>query len=172
MSVTATSIQNEYPLPVYNFKVTLFDSGILGIPGVDTSGGDPITLGFSQVTGLNLEREHVVYKHGFSFLTGFDVIPAQPKVVTVTLKRGMVKGQKQLLDWYKPGFNFLAALFGNKKKDIKIDLCDQAGVPVVTWTLRGAVPVKLEAPSFDATSNEVAIETLEVVGASLAVEYL
>ena len=33
------------------------------------------------------------------------------------------------------------------------------------------MPVKLEAPTFDAASGEVAIETLEVMAAPVSVEY-
>lgn len=164
-------IKDTYPIPVYNFQVSLFNSGILGIPGLKLGQGDPISLGFTEVNGLNMEREHVVYKHGFSFLTGYDIIKAQPKTVTVTLKRGIVKDQDQLAKWYAPGFNLLDSLFGNQKKDIMIVLCDEEGVPLVSWKLRAAIPIKLEAPGFNASSNEVAIETLEVVGASLTVEY-
>ncbi|MCB9230935.1 MAG: phage tail protein [Bacteroidia bacterium] len=165
------TIRNSYPIPVYNFKVSLFDTGIFGIPGLDTSGANVQTLSFTGVSGLAMEKEHVVYKHGLSFLTGFDVIAAQPKVVNVTFKRGVIAKKGELASWYKPSGNFLEILFGKKKRDVRVDLCDEKGHALVSWTLRAVVPVKLDGPSFDASSNEVAIESLEVVASSVSVEY-
>ena len=40
---------------------------------------------------------------------------------------------------------------------------DQVGAPVVTWHIAKAVPVKVSAPTYDATTNDVAIDTLEVM---------
>ena len=43
-----------------------------------------------------------------------------------------------------------------------LSLLDEAGVPALAWRLAKAVPTKLEAPTFDAAANDVAIESLEL----------
>jgi phage tail-like protein len=48
------------------------------------------------------------------------------------------------------------------KKDIFIRLCDEAGATVISWKVINAFPTKLDAPSFDAKSNDVAVESMEL----------
>jgi len=52
-----------------------------------------------------------------------------------------------------------------------IDLCNEKGEPSVRWKVQGALPIKLDAPTFDSNSNDVAIETLELVAHDLKIEY-
>jgi phage tail-like protein len=49
-----------------------------------------------------------------------------------------------------------------EKKDVFIHLCDEKGNPVISWKAINAFPTKLSAPSFDAKSNDAAIETLDL----------
>jgi phage tail-like protein len=44
-----------------------------------------------------------------------------------------------------------------------IVLQDEAHQPVVTWTLENAWIAKLSGPSLNSKSNEIAIESIEVV---------
>jgi phage tail-like protein len=57
------------------------------------------------------------------------------------------------------------------KRDIIIDLCDEKGLPVVRWKLKKALPIKLEAPMLDASSNDVAIISMELIVADLETDY-
>ena len=152
MPVSKDQIKAAYPLPVYNYRVSI---------GKDT-------LGFSEVSGLGVEYESVTYKHGFSFAMGVKIIPGMRQPTRLTLKRGVAKNSDFLAKWIK---NTYADPFKNAKQDILIDLCDETGKPVVRWTVTGALPVKLDAPTFDANSNDVAIETLELVAHELKVDY-
>lgn len=152
MALTAKSIKDSYPLPVYNYRVTI---------GKDT-------LGFSEVSGLGVEYEPVTYRHGFSYVMGPKIIPGMRQTAKLTLKRGVAKGSTFLADWLK---NTYANPFKNAKQDITIDLCDESGAAVVRWTVFGALPVKLDAPTFDANSNDVAIEMLELVAAEISIVY-
>ena len=52
---------------------------------------------------------------------------------------------------------------------MEISLCDEAGVPLVSWRVGRAIPVKLEAPEFAAKAEEPAIESLEVMVAGVVV---
>jgi phage tail-like protein len=58
-------------------------------------------------------------------------------------------------------------MVATSRSDIIIDLCDEQGLPVIRWTLIKAFPTKLEAPSFIANSNEVAIVNMEVIAVDL-----
>ncbi len=152
MALTKKQIKDSYPLPVYNYRVTI---------GKDT-------LGFSEVSGLGVEYESVTYKHGFSFAMGSKIIPGMRQPARLTLKRGIAKGSDFLAKWFK---NTYADPLKNAKQDILIDLCDESGAAVVRWTVTGALPVKLDAPTFDANSNDVAIETLELVAHEIKLDY-
>ena len=152
MALTKKQVKDSYPLPVYNYRVTI---------GKDT-------LGFSEVSGLGVEYESVTYKHGLSFAMGAKIIPGMRQPSKLTLKRGITQSGKFLADWLKNTYN---DPFKNSKQDILIDLCDETGTAVVRWTVSGALPVKLDAPTFDANSNDVAIETLELVAHEIKIDY-
>jgi phage tail-like protein len=86
-------------------------------------------------------------------------MPSQPKEATVTLKKGIVRTDsvKRLYQWISS-----IALNQVEKRDIFVRLCDEAGEPVISWKILNAFPVKLDAPGFDAKSNDVAVETIEM----------
>lgn len=146
MSTSKADITSAYPLPSYNYRVTV-DGGT--------------TMSFSEVSGLNIEYENAIYKHGFSWVMGSHIIRGQAKPVNVTLKRGIVKKRDYLYSWLKSA----------NKRDIVIDLCDEKGLPLVSWEISRAMPLKLDAPSFSADANEVAIESLELIAHNLKLSY-
>jgi len=136
----------RYPLTAYNFRVTVAGTA----------------MSFTEVSGLAIEYEKVTYKHGLSFWEGESIKSYRyDKYVPVTLKKGIVKGGKQLYDWIK----------AMDTRNLDISLCDETGIPVVTWHIGKALPLKLEAPSFQANTNEVAIETFELVAARISIDY-
>lgn len=159
MAESKDKIKVAYPLPVYNYRVTL------------QIGGKPVVVGFSEVTGLSVEYESVTYKHGLSFLSGDQIIPGMRQPVKLTLKRGIVSNATAglLYEWIDRAYSDPLSL--ETKRDILIDLCDEAGEPVVRWKVRKALPVKLEAPTFSAESNDVALEAMELAAAGLTVDY-
>lgn len=135
------------PLPAYSFRATV----------------DGQSAGFSDVTGLTVERETATYNHGLSHWEG-EVLLTFPsrKHHQISLKRGVVAGDSRFYDW----------LVGDdaKSKPMDVSLCDETGAPAVTWRIAQAIPIKLSAPGFDARTNEVAIDTLDVMvsGVSIA----
>jgi phage tail-like protein len=156
MASTQADIKANYPLPVYNYKVDI---------GKDT-------IAFSEVSGLNIAYETTVYKesHTESGRTSPRVfrMPAQATNTTLTLKKGIVpaKSQAALYDW-------INSIRINQviKKDIVISLCDETGKAVVTWTVSNAFPTKLDVPTFDANSNDVAIESMELMADDVVINY-
>ncbi len=137
--------KSNYPLPAYNFRVTV--------------GG--LAMSFSDVTGLRRGFETQTYRHGFSAWEGEQIVRyAWGAFYAITLKRGVVHGQSLLAEWLERGA---------EPRSMEISLCDEAGVPVVSWQARRAIPVKLEAPEFVAKSEDPAIESLEVMVAGVVV---
>lgn len=150
MATDPGTIKRTYPLPAYNYRVRIGETA----------------LGFSEVTGLSLQYEPITYKHGLSWKEGAEYMPGMKQPLRITLKRGMVEQKADLLEW-------IGSVRQNKaeKRDVVIDLCDEAGVPVITWQVRKAIPLKLDAPSLNAASGDVAIESLEIMAGDLLISY-
>lgn len=146
MAKEELGINVDYPLAAYNYRVTVDNSE---------------TMSFSEVSGLEIDHEHVLYRHGFSWVMGDNLIRAQRKPINVTLKRGVSKQRKYLYDWMKSA----------DKKHVKIELCDESGSVIVSWDVTRALPLKLDAPSFNASSNDVAIESLNLIAHDLRLTY-
>jgi phage tail-like protein len=153
MALTKDQITTTYPLPVYNYKVEI----------------DGQTVGFSEVSGLSVGYETSTYVE--SAVSGVGprrmYMPSQRKSATVTLKKGVVTGVSvQTL------FAWIDSIQLNRvdKKDIYVRLCDENGAAVVSWKVINAFPTKLDAPSFTADSNDVAVESMELMADGVAVE--
>ena len=151
-AISGASSSQTWPLPIYNYRISIGHE----------------TLGFSEVSGLKVEYEAVTYRHGLSFAMGPKLIPGMQQTVKVTLKRGIAKNSDFLAKWIKQAYDSFQT--GNKQ-DIVIDLCDESGNSVVRWVVLGAMPVKIEAPTFDAKSNDVAIEMLELIATEIKIKY-
>lgn len=129
------------PYFAHSFKVEL-----LGL----TAGG------FSEVSGLSieveLERKIFGGQHNieYKFVKGI-------RYPNLVLKRGI--GDMDLLwAWY------LLVLNGTiLRQNGSIVLLDQTQKRVRQWDFEGAFPVKWEGPTFNATNNTVAIESLTLV---------
>jgi phage tail-like protein len=136
-----------HPLAAYNFRVA--------IDGAD--------MRFAKVSGLQREHQTVTYRHGLSFIEGEQITKFfVDKFVSVTLEQGTVIGHRFLYEWVERA----------KPSLMEIRLCDAAGVPVVVWRIARALPVKLTAPTFDASSNQASIDVLEIRAAGITVQHL
>lgn len=137
--------RDSYPLAAYNFRVTI---------GTEA-------LSFAKVSGLQREYQTVTYRHGLSFLAGGEELTKFyfGKYVSVTLERGTTTRVTFLHQWLEQ----------KRPVAMEIGLCDERGTPVLAWRIARAFAVKLSAPTFDARTNEVAIETLEVKAAGITI---
>jgi len=177
MATGKKEIKSEYPLPAYNYRMTVLPGSFQDIPSgtalLENSDAASV-ISCSEVSGLFMEVETTIYKHGFSFLTGFQVIPGQRKEVRLSVKKGITTYSKYFSDWIKLIYPFTMPLpFSlSRKRDILIDLCDEKGEPVVRWIVIKAMPTKLEAPTFDAATNEVAFEKMDFIAHQLKIEYV
>jgi len=153
MALTKDQIKTTYPLPVYNFRVEI----------------DGTTVAFSEVSGLSRQHETTTYVESGTSGVGPRIMhmPSQIKAVNVTLKKGVVTGVSvaTLFAWINS-----IALNRIDKKDIVVRLCDETGSAVVSWKVLNAFPTKLDAPTFTASSNDVAIESMELMADGVAVE--
>ncbi len=155
MPLSTDEIKNQYPLPVYNYRVDI--------------GGE--SMGFSEVSGLSIGFETVTYKEspvdGSAPGPRVMHMPSQSSDTTLTLKKGIIRAASvpKLYGWIsQTTINLI------EKKDIIIQLCDEEGAAVVTWKVVNAFPTKLDAPTFDANSNEAAIESMELKADKVTVE--
>ena len=146
MAETKDLQKSSYPLAAYNFRVTV----------------DGTPMSFAEVSGISLEYETVTYRHGLSFWEGEGIKKYYyDKYVNFTLKKGTIKGIDFLYAWLKE----------KEVRAVQVSLCDEQGQPVISWRVAKAIPVKLEAPTFSADTNEVAVESLEVMAAGISIEY-
>ena len=155
MALSKENIKTAYPLPVYNYRVEI--------------GSDAVA--FSEVSGLSLSYEMTTYKEsptesGAPGPRTFRM-PGQQSDVSVTLKKGLVPAVslKHLYSWLRT-----VQINQIEKKDIFIRLCDENGDAVVTWKVSNAFPTKLDAPTFDAKSNDAAIESMELKADGISIE--
>ena len=129
-----------YPHGKFNYKVE--------IDGLEAGG-------FSEVTGFDASIDVIEYREGDMTQTPLK-IPGLKKYGNITLKQGLVDSMV-LYEWMTEG------LEGDvERKPLTITLLDIAGSPAASWQIINAWPVKYTAPDFNATSSEVAIESLEI----------
>lgn len=131
-----------YPYKKYNYKVLIDNKE---------------EAGFSEVSAPDISSDPVEYREGN--MAGMTPIkqPGIIKYSNVTLKNGVTASQT-FVNWMK------TVLSGKvERKTVVITLMDDAMTEVASWQLEKAWPTKYTAPDLNATSNEVAIESLELV---------
>jgi phage tail-like protein len=139
-----------YPLPVFSFLV-------------DWGSDNPI--GFSEVSGLNLETQLIEYRQGASKEHTAIKMPGIKKYGNITMKRGVMKKNNEFFTWLNT-----AALNTVERRDLTIKLLDEEYNPVMVWKAKKSWPVKVEGPGLKATGNEVAIESIEIAHEGLTIE--
>ena len=140
---------SEYPMPGYHFKV-------------DWGG---TRIGFSEVSGLNIEVQAIEYREGSDPDYSAIKMPGLKKYGNITLKRGIIAGDNEFFDWLNT-----ISLNQVERRDLVITLLNENHEPAMVWKARNAFPVKIEGPGLNATGNEVAIEMLEVAHEGLSIE--
>jgi phage tail-like protein len=111
--------------------------------------------GFRECSGLDASQDPIEYREGTEGLTTRK-LPGLVKYSNITLKWGMTD-DAELWDWRK------RAMTGKvERKNGSIVLLDDTGAEKRRWNFREAWPTKWTGPGFNATGNEVAIETLEI----------
>jgi phage tail-like protein len=132
--------ERKDPFRGYNFKVEV---------------GGITRAGFREASGLDSSQDPVEYREGVDKLTARK-LPGLNKYSNISLKWG-VTDDAELWAWRKKSIDGTV-----ERKNGSIVLCDDKGEEKVRWNFVEGWPTKWTGPSFNATGNEVAIETLEI----------
>ena len=135
----AARTSSEDPLQKFKFRVT--------IPGI------PSQIGFQKVSGLSKEVNVVEYDESAFEYT--HKLPGKTKFGEVTMERGMFS-DSSMLDQMKVIQN------PDYRTTMIVQLMDRFGNVQRTWKLAEAWISKWEGSDLDATSDDVAIETITV----------
>jgi phage tail-like protein len=126
---------------------------------------DGLTVGsFSECSGLTAEGDSVDYREGTDIPLTVRKLVALRKFTNIVLKRGYTTNN-ELWAWYKNISSGVA-----DRRNGSIILMDEERNEVMRWQVENAWINKIEAPTFNATANEVAIESCELIHEGLSLE--
>ena len=123
------------------------------------------SIGFTEVSGLDVETEIVEYRQGASPEYSKIKMPGMQKFGNITLKRGTFATDNEFFNWWNS-----VKLNKIERRDITISLLNEEHEPVVTWKVKNAWPTKIQSTDLKADGNEVAIESMEVVHEGLTIQ--
>jgi phage tail-like protein len=112
--------------------------------------------GFSRVSGLEARIEVDTYAEG-GVNDHVRAFPRATKFPNLVLSHGLTD-ISTLWNWY---FDVSRGIIDRRNGTIM--LLDRRGLPAMYWNFRNALPVRWKGPSFDAGSDKVAVETIELV---------
>ncbi len=146
----------DYPLPKFHFQVEW--------------GGTQI--GFTEVSGLDVETEVIEYRHGASPEYNKTKQPGLTKYTNITLKRGTFLSDNEYYDWWNETKLFEEGNeTGSKyRRDLTISLLNENHEPVVVWKVKRAWPTKVTPTDLKSDENGVAIETIELVHEGITIQ--
>ena len=102
----------EYPLPKFHFQVDW--------------GGTKI--GFSEVTGLDVETEIIEYRDGASPDYSKVKMPGMQKYANLTLKRGLFASDNEFYEWWNT-----VSLNKIERRDLTVSLLNESHEPVMVY---------------------------------------
>lgn len=147
-------VQRPEPYPGFNFLIEI--SG-LSDDGASVSGS------FSEVSGLGVEITPIEYRNGSEDIT-VRKLPGLKKFPNIVLKRG-ITGDIAFWTWIADAMDGQV-----RRADGSIILLDESRQEVMRFNFQRGWPTKWEGPSLNATSNEIAIETLEICHEGLEID--
>ncbi|MCB9744481.1 MAG: phage tail protein [Alphaproteobacteria bacterium] len=122
--------------------------------------------GVTRVGALRRTTQVVEHRAGGDPST-VHVSPGQTKYEPVTLERGLTKSLDfdawARMSWNPSAQNGALVDMENLRRDLRVEMMDEAGVVVAVYELYGCWVSEYQAmPELDASANAVAIETLTV----------
>jgi len=142
---------SNYPLVKFHFNVEW--------------GGTKI--GFTEVSGLDVETELIEYRDGASPEFSKIKMPGMQKYSNITLKRGSFQSDNEYYEWWNT-----VKLNTIDRRDVTISLLNEEHEPLIVWKVKNAWPLKVQSTDLKSDGNEVAIETLELAHEGLTIEYV
>lgn len=142
------------PYAAHNFQIVV--SGI-------SDDGSTVSGAFTEIGGLEVELKPIEYRNGNEDIT-VRKVPGLRTQTNITCKRGAT-GDVEFWNWIEE------ALDGNViRTEGAIILNDENQQEVMRWTFSRGWPCKYTGPSFNASNNEIAMETLEICVESLRLD--
>lgn len=130
-----------YPYKKHNY-IVLIDSNEVG--------------GFSEVNASDITIDPIEYREGNHPVNTVLKQPGLVKYGNITLKWGLAFAT-ELITWLQSIVDGVC-----ERKTITIQLCDDVKNVVAEWEIINAWPTKYTPSDFNATSNEIAIESVEL----------
>jgi phage tail-like protein len=139
----------DYPLPKFHFEV-------------DWGGA---RIGFTEVSGLDVETEVIEYRDGALPEFSKMKIPGMQKFANITLKRGVFASDNDYFNWWNT-----VSLNTIERRDVTVSLLNEAHEPVMVWKIKNAWPTKIASTDLKADGNEIAIESIELAHDGLSIQ--
>ena len=133
-----------YPPPAFHFLVQV--EGLTGFNDVR----------FTDVSGLSMEAATEEMAEGGEnrFVQKY---PLRTKYPELVLKRGLLT-RSEVFDWIRDCIQDYAIV----PRDVNVMLLNEMHLPLMTWHLVKAYPTKWAVGDLNASSNTVAVETLQL----------
>ncbi len=122
-------------------------------------------IGFTEVSGLDVETELIEYRQGASPEYSKIKMPGMQKYSNITLKRGTFANDNEYYQWWNS-----VKLNTIERRDITIKLLNEEHEPVIIWKVKNAFPVKVQSTDLKGDANETAIESMEVAHEGLTIQ--
>jgi phage tail-like protein len=135
--------QRNDPYKGFNFRVELNDMTVAA---------------FREVSGLNFTTDPVEYREGTDKVLHVRKLTGLRKFANITLKRGITTND-ELRRWYQDVLNGRPHI----RRNGAIILLDEELQPIMRWNFFESWITNWTGPSFNATANDVAIESVELV---------
>lgn len=119
---------------------------------------------FSEVSGLTADGDPVEYREGTDPVNNVRKLVGLRKYANLMFKRGYVQDDT-LWQWYQRIANGQP-----DRRNGSVVLMNEAHQDVMRWNFENAWINKIEGPGLNATSNEVAVESMELVHEGLTFE--
>jgi phage tail-like protein len=129
------------PYRGYNFRIELDSTSVAS---------------FRECSGLTMNTDAVDYREGTDVPLSPRKLTGLRKFTNIMLKRGFTQNE-DMWNWYKNILNGVA-----DRRNGAIVLQDEEHNDVLRWNFTNAWICKWEGATMNATSNDVAIESLEI----------
>jgi phage tail-like protein len=127
----------------------------------DASGSSPVA-GINKVSGISKKADPIKYRQGGDPLSD-SLAPGLTTYDPITLEQGMTQSAvfNAWANLTAPNNPALPGYDPNPRKDITIDLYNEVGDKVISYTISNCWVSHYQAiPDLDATANAIAIQTL------------
>ncbi len=122
-------------------------------------------IGFTEVSGLDVETELIEYRQGASPEYSKIKMPGMQKFSNITLKRGTFKDDNEFYQWWNT-----VKLNKIERRDITIKMLNEEHEPVIVWKVKNAFPLKVQSTDLKGDANETAIESMELAHEGLTIQ--